>query len=82
MSRRSFDSLRRTVAEPGKPDNDSLERVLQRIGLTRDGQLLLAWMADEILAPSHPGAADSVLREAEGRRRAFHEIIKKAEGGA
>lgn len=48
---------------------------MQRLSVTRDGGLLLAWIREEIAAPSHPAASDDTLREAEGKRRVLHQLI-------
>ena len=72
---RKFSDLRPAAPAPEKPDDDSIEKVMQRLSLTRDGMLMLTWMREEIAGPSVLGAADYMLREAEGKRRVLHQLI-------
>lgn len=80
--RKTFASLRPAVTVRPAGEDDSIERVLNRISASRDGDLFKTWLREECLAPSHPSASDAVLREAEGKRRAYSDLIDMLEGTA
>lgn len=46
---------------------------------TPDGRHLIAWLRATALQPTHPAASDDQLREAEGRRRAYVDLLDMAE---
>jgi len=80
MTRRTFDSLRRTegvvevAVAPG-----TIEAAMQSIAQTVDGRHLLAWLRATALQPTHPAASADQLREAEGARRAHVTLLDMAE---
>lgn len=76
-SPRTFAALRSApIPAAERIEGDSIDQVLGRIAVGRDGQLLTAWLMAECQAPSHAGADADVLREAEGQRRAYGRLIE------
>lgn len=77
---RRYADLRPSAAPAEKVDEDAIDRVLQRIGITRDGALMLAWLRDECRRPLPPGQSDAALREDLGARRAYDRLLQMSEG--
>lgn len=76
---KTFRGLRASAPVQPRGDEDAIERVMARLAAERDGQLLLTWLRAEAQAECPPNASDAILREAEGRRRAFNALAAMAE---
>lgn len=77
---RTFDSLRASngVVETG-PALDTVEAAMQGIAATPDGRHLLAWLRYQAVQPAHPGATADQLRDLDGQRRAWVQLLNMAE---
>ena len=76
---RKFSSLRGGAGET-KVNPDSIERVVQRLAGTRDGELLLAWLREESMR-AVPVSTDEALREANGARVFIARVLGMAQVG-
>lgn len=73
---RTFAALRgEVVGDQARADEDTIDKVLGRIGGDRDGRLLVAWLKAECQTLA-AGSSDAALREAEGQRRGFGRLIE------
>lgn len=79
---RTFASLRARdgVVEAVRPDG--IEAALKDIAITPDGRHMIAWLQYEMRRPTHTGASADQLREAEGKRRAYDELLTMMEANS
>lgn len=74
---RRFSNLRGGAGE-AKVNPDSIERVIQRLAASRDGELLLAWLREESMR-AVPVGTDEALREANGARVFIARVLGMAQ---